>query len=102
MINRPASTDSLIAVLAAGVLLNYVDRANLATAAPLLQGELSLSASQLGLLLSSFFWVYAPAQILAGWLVHHRHRGGGRPPTPTTPPCIRVRGSGACGLSFVR
>jgi MFS family permease len=70
MINRSASTNSLIAVLAAGVLLNYVDRANLATAAPLLQAEFSLSASQLGLLLSSFFWVYAPAQIVAGWLVH--------------------------------
>ena len=48
------SNDRLIGVLALGVLLNYVDRANLATAAPLLQTELSLSASQLGLLLSSF------------------------------------------------
>src|SRR5262245_13218373 len=66
----PPSNNRLIAVLALGVLLNYVDRANLATAAPLLQAELSLSASQLGLLLSTFFWVYAPAQILAGWLVH--------------------------------
>jgi MFS family permease len=64
------SNNRLVAVLALGVLLNYVDRANLATAAPLLQTELSLSASQLGLLFSTFFWVYAPAQILAGWLVH--------------------------------
>src|SRR5262245_7992825 len=66
----PPSNNRLIAVLALGVLLNYVDRANLATAAPLLQAELSLSASQLGLLFSTFFWAYAPAQILAGWLVH--------------------------------
>src|SRR4051794_37601662 len=65
-----ATNDRLITVLALGVLLNYVDRANLATAAPLLQAELSLSASQLGLLFSTFFLVYAPAQILAGWLVH--------------------------------
>ena len=64
------SNNRLIAVLAVGVLLNYVDRANLATAAPLLQTELSLSAAQLGLLFSTFFWVYAPAQIVAGWLVH--------------------------------
>ena len=70
MTTSQVSNDRLIGVLALGVLLNYVDRANLATAAPLLQTELSLSASQLGLLLSSFFWVYAPAQILAGWLVH--------------------------------
>ena len=70
MTTLKGSNDRLIAVIALGVVLNYVDRANLATAAPLLQTELSLSASQLGLLFSTFFWVYAPAQILAGWLVH--------------------------------
>ena len=31
------------------MLLNYIDRGNLATAAPLLQEELSLSATQMGL-----------------------------------------------------
>lgn len=55
------STNRLITVLALGVLLNFIDRANLATAAPVLQSELALSASQLGLLFSTFFWVYAPA-----------------------------------------
>jgi len=67
---RPPLSDGLILVIGLAVLLNYVDRANLATAAPLLQDELSLSAAQIGVLLSSFFWVYAPAQVLAGWLVH--------------------------------
>ena len=70
MTRRPPLSDAVILVLGLAVLLNYVDRANLATAAPLLQDELSLSASQIGVLLSSFFWVYAPAQLLAGWLVH--------------------------------
>jgi MFS family permease len=60
----------VVLVLGLAVLLNYVDRGSLATAAPLLQDELSLSGTQIGLLLSSFFWVYAPAQVLAGWLVH--------------------------------
>ena len=60
----------VVPVLGLAVLLNYVDRANLAIAAPLLQDELSLSGAQMGVLLSSFFWVYAPAQVLAGWLVH--------------------------------
>ena len=60
----------VLLVLGLAVLLNYVDRANLAIAAPLLQDELSLSGAQIGVLLSSFFWVYAPAQVLAGWLVH--------------------------------
>jgi MFS family permease len=60
----------VVLVLGLAVLLNYVDRGSLATAAPVLQNELSLSSSQLGLLLSAFFWVYAPAQLFAGWLVH--------------------------------
>ena len=70
MSERPALPQSVILVLGLAVLLNYVDRANLAIAAPVLQDGLSLSASQIGVLLSSFFWVYAPAQLLAGWLVH--------------------------------
>lgn len=50
--------------------LNYVDRSSLATAAPMVQSEFGLSSSQLGVLLSAFFWVYTPAQLLGGWLVH--------------------------------
>lgn len=65
-----ASPHGVILLLAVATLLNYVDRSNLSTAAPLLQVELSLSNTQMGVLLSAFFWVYAPAQILAGWLVH--------------------------------
>jgi MFS family permease len=60
----------VILVLGLVVLLNYVDRGSLATAAPLLQDELALSNAQIGLLLSAFFWTYAPAQLVAGWLVH--------------------------------
>jgi MFS transporter, ACS family, D-galactonate transporter len=56
-------------LLAASVLINYVDRGTLAIAAPLLKDDLHLSASQLGILLSAFFWTYAPSQILSGWLV---------------------------------
>ena len=67
---RRALPHGVLLVLGLAVLLNYVDRANLATAAPLLQDELSLSSVQIGVLLSSFFWVYAPAQLLGGWLVH--------------------------------
>jgi MFS family permease len=70
MSHRPPLPRGLVPVLGLAVILNYVDRANLATAAPLVQSELALSPAQIGLLLSSFFWVYAPAQVLAGWLVH--------------------------------
>ena len=59
----------LILLLGAGVFLNYVDRGAIGIAAPLMIGELKLDPKQFGLVLSAFFWVYAPAQLLVGWLV---------------------------------
>lgn len=59
----------MLALLAIVVFLNFFDRSNLSIAAPLLKDELHLSASQLGLLLSSFFWSYTLCQIPAGWIV---------------------------------
>ena len=61
---------AVVPLLALSVFINYVDRGNLATAAPLMKGELGLSAAQVGVLLSAFFWTYTPGQILAGWLAH--------------------------------
>ena len=60
----------IVTAVAAAVLLNYFDRGSLATAAPVLQGQLSLSSTQVGLLFSVFFWTYGPSQLVAGWLVH--------------------------------
>jgi MFS family permease len=59
----------VVALLALSILINYIDRGNLAIAAPLLKDELGLSASQLGILLSSFFWTYSVFLPLAGWMV---------------------------------
>ena len=59
----------VLVLLGLSVFINYIDRANLSVAAPLVKNELGLSASQLGILLSAFFWTYACTQILAGWLV---------------------------------
>jgi MFS family permease len=58
----------VVLLLAAAVFINYVDRGNLATASPLLKDELGLSNSEIGVLLSAFFWSYAPLQPVAGWL----------------------------------
>jgi len=69
---RKGLSPALIGVLVLlffSVFINYVDRGNLSIAAPLLKDELGLSASQLGILLSSFFWTYATFQIISGWLV---------------------------------
>jgi ACS family D-galactonate transporter-like MFS transporter len=56
-------------LLSVSVLINYIDRGTLSIAAPVLKEDLNLSASQLGILLSSFFWTYALFQIVSGWLV---------------------------------
>jgi MFS family permease len=67
---RPATdrTTLIVVLMAVAVFINYVDRGNLATAAPRMKDELGLSNTQMGVLLSAFFWTYTPGQILAGWL----------------------------------
>jgi MFS transporter, ACS family, D-galactonate transporter len=59
----------VLILLAFSVFINYVDRGNLSIAAPMLKDELRISASQLGILFSSFFWTYGFFQMLSGWLV---------------------------------
>src|SRR2546423_7231378 len=66
---RPGIAAPALALLAISLLVNYVDRGNLSIAAPLLKSELHLSASQLGILLSGFFWTYTAMQFVSGWLV---------------------------------
>src|SRR5258707_3409393 len=58
-------------LLVLSVLINYIDRGNLSIAAPLLKDELGLSASQVGILLSSFFWTYSLFLPASGWLADH-------------------------------
>ncbi|MEP6643247.1 MAG: MFS transporter [Acidobacteriaceae bacterium] len=65
----PSTLLRVLFLLGFSVFINYIDRANLSVAARLLKNELGLSASQLGVLLSAFFWTYACSQITAGWLV---------------------------------
>jgi MFS family permease len=65
---RSAIGPGVVSLLALGIFINYVDRGNVATAAPLIKDELRLSSTQIGLLFSAFFWSYTPSQILAGWL----------------------------------
>ena len=47
--------------------INYIDRANLAVAAPTMQRELALDAATLGLILGGFFWTYSVMQMPFGW-----------------------------------
>lgn len=58
----------MVTLLALAALINYIDRGNLSVAASMLKEELGLTASQLGILLSSFFWTYSFFQPVSGWL----------------------------------
>src|SRR5438874_12702623 len=56
-------------LLVLSVLINYIDRGNLSLAAALLKDELGLSASQLGILFSAFFWTYTVMLFVCGWFI---------------------------------
>lgn len=66
-----ASPTRVLVLLTLALCINYIDRTNLSLAAPLLKDELHISATQLGTLLSAFFWTYTAMQIPCGWLVDH-------------------------------
>ena len=63
------SANLLVVMLGAAVFLNYVDRATLGIAAPLMIGDLKLTNTAFGIAASAFFWVYGPVQLLIGWLI---------------------------------
>ena len=55
-----------VALVSMAILLNYLDRVNISVAMPTLMKELHLSASQLGVLSSAFFWSYTLMMVPAG------------------------------------
>src|SRR5262245_41638923 len=59
----------LLILLGLAIVINYVDRGNLAIAAPVLKNELKLSATQLGALSSAFFLTYTALQFVIGGIV---------------------------------
>jgi len=58
-----------LAMLVVAGAVNYIDRATLAVANPLIREELGLSISQMGYLLSAFLWSYAFSQLPTGAMV---------------------------------
>ena len=69
-------------LLCAGVLINYFDRISISVAAPQLERSFHLTAADLGVLLSAFFWSYALLQIPAGLVVDRFVRGKRRAASP--------------------
>ena len=62
-----ANVSGLLPLLCALYLLLYLDRVNIATAAPLIQTELHLGNAALGVVLSAFAYSYAFCQLIGGF-----------------------------------
>ncbi|MEX2260715.1 MAG: MFS transporter [Bryobacteraceae bacterium] len=60
---------AIVGLLFFGMVISYMDRGNLSIAAVPLMQEFGFSASQMGLLMSSFFWTYALFQVPGGSLI---------------------------------
>jgi MFS family permease len=58
----------LVLLVTTVVFINYIDRGNLATAAPLIHGALHLNEEQLGVLFSAFYPSYVLCMPATGWL----------------------------------
>ena len=63
----PAARWTMIILCCLANTINYIDRANLAVAAPIMSRELGIDAAEMGLVLSGFFWTYSVMQMPFGW-----------------------------------
>jgi sugar phosphate permease len=67
--NRRIKTRHIIlAVMCLMYFISYIDRVNIAVAAPLIRHEMGLTSGQLGLVFSAFAYPYAIMQVVGGWL----------------------------------
>ena len=57
----------IVGLLFLASLINYLDRATVSMALPLISQDLGLGPTSKGLLLSAFFWSYALMQVPIGW-----------------------------------
>lgn len=65
---RVKATNVVLLIICLMYLITYIDRVNIGTAAPAIQADLGLSATELGLAFSAFAYPYAFFQIAGGWL----------------------------------
>src|SRR3984957_20347863 len=72
---RGRATRHFLLVLCIMYFILYVDRVNLAAAAPAIRAELKLSNTELGIAFSAFNYSYAAFQLVGGWIAD---RYGGR------------------------
>jgi sugar phosphate permease len=65
---RNQASRLVLSIICLMYFIFYIDRVNLSTAAPIMQKDLGLTATQLGIAFSAFAYPYAFFQIAGGWL----------------------------------
>src|SRR5580692_9533409 len=65
-VRRSKARYRILALLAIGTMINYLDRTVLGIAAPQLTKELGINAALMGLMFSAFSWSYVASQIPGG------------------------------------
>src|ERR1700683_3397935 len=65
---RIGLSSQVLTVLCLMYLVMYIDRVNIATAAPRMTADLGLSNMQFGLAISAFAYPYALFQLIGGWV----------------------------------
>jgi MFS family permease len=68
LMKDPRAEARLVLLVTAVVFINYIDRGNLATAAPLIHDALRLNEKQLGVLFSAFYPTYVLCMPFTGWM----------------------------------
>ena len=65
---KVSHTNTILLIICLMYLILYVDRVNISTVAPLIQKDLALSNTEIGLALSAFAYPYAAFQLIGGYL----------------------------------
>ncbi|MBN3780909.1 MFS transporter [Burkholderia sp. Ac-20345] len=65
-VRRTSARYKILALLAIGTMINYLDRTVLGVAAPQLTKELGINAAVMGIMFSAFSWTYVAAQVPGG------------------------------------
>ncbi len=60
---------AIIGVITLLTVTNYLDRGNLSVAAPLIERDLGVDNTAMGIVLSAFIWPYALMNLPTGWLI---------------------------------
>lgn len=65
-VRRTSARYKILALLAIGTMINYLDRTVLGVAAPQLTRELGINATVMGIMFSAFSWTYVVMQVPGG------------------------------------